>query len=831
MKKRLAKAVLMSLVCVNTFACSVEAAQEILIEDNGSNTVVVNGSDTVYVKDISTSIRNEYDSDSESSIKQFSIGDDVADNVTINLVKRNDRHSVNSYATLVNKANTTVNGNLTIHQDAFEQKAIDNSGNIKFNDEVRFTSQIYNSSTGRFVSDGYLHGIILYNDSNQRTVKSYGNIKNEGVMEILGSYKLDTPFIGSGNDIGIVVIDNSGTLKVDSKESSYIDGAIKNSGSLDIVVNGNDEFYSYQIENTSGNFRLVNNDGIVGITHIVNSGELSIVSESISRDGMFIGDIQHNSGATTNIKLGNDGLSEEHFDLLHGTITGSNNGGFKLVLEKNGELWTMDGEHGSQQVEPISGIELNGGKIAFSDNYFVPSDGAYFWFEKYNTLTLNDFSSNGKFGTIDLDNHGDLVSGGIYLFTDLAENKGDKVVFTGTTPSQVVPLGIYNKNDNNGIPIVREDGHSVTIIEAPSDTKMQFKTNLVVYGTPSEEFIDLHGDNYDSDFTDLVDCCNYKVYKAQIDEFIEGNTKYWNFVGWEETGANRGGEDILPQQFDGTDIIQIDTDNTFKRMNELRRDIRTDPSEVGVWMRGETGQTKIGTYSYDYNLMSGGYDWHKENEAGILFTGVGFSYAINDCDDAVVGDTKSYGVNLYGSWYGKAKNEYVDLVLRYGQLDKEYAGLDRNGVFVSGEYDKDMFSVAAKYGRRIYKDDWYWEPSVGFTWGKVGSADFVDNLGTNIHADSTNSMIASLGMQVGKNIKGIEYYCKAEVMHDFDGNIRVTAPGLLAEDDMGGTWLKCAIGASRKVSENNSFYLEVERDFGNKVEKPYGLSLGYRFTW
>lgn len=280
-----------------------------------------------------------------------------------------------------------------------------------------------------------------------------------------------------------------------------------------------------------------------------------------------------------------------------------------------------------------------------------------------------------------------------------------------------------------------------------------------------------------------------------------------------------------------TNETSVDEENKNSNVKSEQRDIRVDPSEVGVWMRGETGESKISSYSFNYNVMSGGYDWHKENDEGILFTGIGFSYGTNDCDDGVIGDSKSYGVNIYGSWYGKAKNEYVDLTLRYGRLDKEYSGLDRSGMYVSGEYEKDMFSIATRYGRRIFEDGWYWEPSLGLIWGRIGSADFVDNLGTDIHANASDSIIASFGMQVGKNIKGIEYYGKAEIMHDFDGKIRVSTPGIVAEDDMGGTWVKCAIGASRKIGQHKSFYFELVRDFGNKVEKPYGVSLGYRFTW
>ncbi|MGM9568968.1 MAG: autotransporter outer membrane beta-barrel domain-containing protein [Phascolarctobacterium sp.] len=67
--------------------------------------------------------------------------------------------------------------------------------------------------------------------------------------------------------------------------------------------------------------------------------------------------------------------------------------------------------------------------------------------------------------------------------------------------------------------------------------------------------------------------------------------------------------------------------------------------------------------------------------------------------------------------------------------------------------------------------------------------------------------------------------------HDCDGNIRIFAPKIAADDYMGGTWCKVAIGASRKVGKNNSFYIDIEKDFGNKVKKPYSIGAGYRYTW
>ena len=597
-------------------------------------------------------------------------------------------------------------------------------------------------------------------------------------------------------------MENNGNLKINNNINiAYYKGkyGLYNSSGAELVVDGH-----LHISANSGSVNLVNNGNVK-----VNGG-ISLYnsySNGVENNGTFIVNasgrvninaaVVHNQGAVTDIVLQSpdkeiistypDNMREDvKIQSLVGDIKGSSYGGFSLNIREGG-VWSVD-----SAPESVFGVKLNGGQILVSaDKYVFDADtaSAFLWNDNYKTFKLNDFESNG--------------SGFVQIATDLKERKGDKIEFMGETPDVIIPIMIINKNDNNGIPITPTDGYSVKIVSAPSDTQMDINANLGFYGK------------------------NNEIYVPIIETTVDDIHKNWNFVGWEEAEDNRSGKQESQKEAIDQSILVEDVEPIFKRFNDLR----TDPSEIGVWVRGETGETKIRNLSYDHNIMSGGYDWDYKNDAGVLFAGVGFTYSTNECDDKAIGDTKGYGFNAYGSWLGKKNNDYVDLVVKYGKLDKSYAGYDENNIFVAGEYDKDLFTIAAKYGRRIFKDDWYYEPSVGLTWGRVGSADFTDNHGTRIHADNSYSNIASLGIQVGKNIKGIEYYGKAEVMHDFDGKIHVSAPGRSVEDDMGGTWVKCAIGASRMIDENNSFYLEVERDFGNKVEKPYGFSAGYRFTW
>ena len=716
MKKRLAKAVLMSLAFNSLNICH---ANVIEIKESLDNEIVINGSLNNSIVDKSTSSDDDGIS-SDSGISKFDIENFSDEQITIDLSTRSDREYVYSFSSLKNNAKTRINGNISIFNDVSggQYKSIENTGKgLSFTGKVQFVGEIYNSADGILEFTGGLEG-LRFGDEQNINLLSYGNINNLGELTIKGGYlSLVAEAFQSTDNIGNIgngtelIIHNEGTLLIESDNTSIND-----------------------------------------IKHIS-------------------GTVNHSNNAKTTISLDNN-------DVFWGNIKGSNES-FVLELGK-GAYWDAIG-----QEDVVEGIVLNGGLIVIQ-----ALNNASIWESNdYANLKLKNFSTDG--------------TGMIELKTDLANNIGDSVEFLGNTPAADLNIRIRNKNDNNGVDIKPEDNRRITIVKTPEGSDMLVKAEEVYFGNST------------------------KVATPTIERASDDSINRYDFVGWTTRDAgNNLADEQDGQQIDHSILVE-DVEPIFKRFNDLR----TDPSEVGVWMRGETGETKIRNLSYDHNVMSGGYDWEHKNDNGILFTGVGFTYSTNECDDKAIGDTKGYGVNVYGSWLGKKNNDYVDLVVKYGKLDKSYAGYDENNIFVSGDYDKDLFTVSAKYGRRIFKDDWYYEPSVGLAWGKVGSANFTDNYNTPIHADASYSTIASLGMQVGKNIKGIEYYGKAEVMHDFDGKIHVSAPGRSVEDDMGGTWVKCAIGASRKIDENNSFYLEVERDFGNKVEKPYGFSLGYRFTW
>lgn len=652
---------------------------------------------------------------------------------------------------------------------------------INSDKDIWIVNNIY---SGHASADAIKSQIAIMNEAGTLTVKS--NLKIGLNNKIPETAALINEAGATLNIIGDVSISSD-----TSSGNGFSGSVIENEGNM--TING-EVVFNVSADNLPGDKPYA-----AGYNAISNNGNFTLNADGIARATYIYGDIEHFSGAQTNINLKGDEKSLDSSHILEGAFWGAIKGSdanFHMTLGEN-TFWSVPAD----QTDVVYGLKLNGGVVYVNTPNYYDYGSSDVWNTNYQTVTFANLQTNEK--------------SAICVSTDLLNNVGDKVVLTGTVPA-ALQLGIKNKDDNGGVPIKESDGHSVTVVHVDGDNKVNLKTGLMFYNLEITG-----GDDSLSLYTPII-----KEEALTSGTIITGRD--YNFVGWGSSSAG----DVLDKQLPSNEpyINTNELDNVFKRV----MDIRNDPSEVGVWIRGETGKMKIEGYGYDYNLTSGGHDWKHENNAGILFGGFGITHSVNKCDTGIIGDTKSTGYNLYGSWLGKDNNDYVDVILKYGKMDKTYAGLDINNIFAAGSYSKDVLSIAAKYGRRYeMRNDWYYEPFAGLTWGKISDVDFKDARGFNIHGDSVTSKIANLGMQVGKKMDKRDFYYRMNLVHDFDGKMHVNVPGTTtnAYTDMGGTWLKCAIGTSAKIGKNNSYYIDLEKDFGSKVEKPWSISAGYRHTW
>lgn len=625
-------------------------------------------------------------------------------------------------------------------------------------------------------------------------IKSQYAIKNEaGTLTVKSNLKIDLndkiPKTAALRNEAGATLNILGDVHIVSGNGFKGSGvsAIENEGNMtingDVIIGLLPDIYSGDIPYTAG------------CNAISNKGNFTLNADDIAWSVFIEGDIEHFSGAQTNINLKGNEKSLDGISDFWGAIKGSD-ANFHMTLGENTH-WAVP----ANQTDVVYGLKLNGGVVYVNTPNYYDYGSSDVWNTKFQTVTFANLQTNEK--------------SAICVSTDLLNDVGDKVVLTGTVPA-ALQLGIKNKDDNGGVPIKESDGHSVTVVHVDGDNKVNLKTGLMFYNLEIAG-----GDDSLSLYTPII-----KEEALTSGTIITGRD--YNFVGWGSSSAG----DVLDKQLPSNEpyINTNELDNVFKRVV----DIRNDPSEVGVWIRGETGEMKIDGYGYDYNMTSGGHDWKHESNAAIMFGGFGITHSVNKCDTGIIGDAKSTGYNLYGSWLGKDNNDYIDVILKYGKMDKTYAGLDINNVFAGGNYSKDVFSVAAKYGRRYeMRNDWYYEPFAGLTWGRISDVDFKDTRGFKIHGDSVTSKMANIGIQVGKKLDKHDIYYRMNLVHDFDGEMYMNVPGTktAAYTDMGGTWLKFAVGTSAKVGKNNSFYIDLERDFGSRVEKPWAISAGYRHTW
>lgn len=652
---------------------------------------------------------------------------------------------------------------------------------IKSDKDIWFVNNIY---SGHASADAIKSQCAIKNEAGTLTVKS--NLKiglNNKIPETAALINEAGATLNILGDVHIASDTSSG--------NGFSGSVIENEGNM--TING-EVVFNVSADNLPGDKPYA-----AGFNAISNMGNFTMNADDIARATYIYGDIEHFSGAQTNINLKGDEKSLDSSHILEGAFWGAIKGSdenFHMTLGEN-TFWSVP----ANQTDVVYGLKLNGGVVYVNTPNYYDYGSSDVWNTNYQTVTFANLQTNEK--------------SAICVSTDLLNDVGDKVVLTGTVPAEL-QLGIRNKDDNGGVPIKETDGHSVTVVHVDGDNKVNLKTGLMFYNLEIAG-----GDDGLSLYTPII-----KEKALTSGALITGRD--YNFVGW---GSKAAG-DILDQQLPTNEpyINTNELDNVFKRL----MDIRNDPSEVGVWIRGETGEMKIDGYGYDYNMTSGGHDWKHESNAAIMFGGFGITHSVNKCDTGIIGDAKSTGYNLYGSWLGKDNNDYIDVILKYGKMDKTYAGLDINNVFAGGNYSKDVFSIAAKYGRRYeMRNDWYYEPFAGLTWGRISDVDFKDTRGFKIHGDSVTSKMANIGIQVGKKLDKHDIYYRMNLVHDFDGEMYMNVPGTktAAYTDMGGTWLKFAVGTSAKVGKNNSFYIDLERDFGSRVEKPWAISAGYRHTW
>lgn len=327
------------------------------------------------------------------------------------------------------------------------------------------------------------------------------------------------------------------------------------------------------------------------------------------------------------------------------------------------------------------------------------------------------------------------------------------------------------------------------------------------------------------------------------DEFVDNvldadNTaENWVITGVQEKITSNAGEAVI-------DMSRSNYKNAvyLDRLNKRLGEARFIDGDEGMWVRMRHDRIGMKDAFRSSNTMYQlGYDkLHKEYENGERHIGAAIDYLDGETSYSKVGgtgETSRLGFWMYDTWLDN-KGHYADYVAKFGHMSNDFDIKSFvTGESITGEYDNNLFSVSAEFGRK--KDignDWYVEPQVQLQLARITDAAYATTQGTNVYVDAINSLIARAGFRLGKDVeKDSTIYFKADVMHEFLGDQRIVAGDNTGNMDKTfgnkGTWYDIGFGFSKVVGHNSYAYIDVEKSFGNDNDDTYQINGGVQWSF
>ena len=621
---------------------------------------------------------------------------------------------------------------------------------------------------------------------------------------------------------GQIIINNKGLLS--SKNALAVNGAgsaIKVNGLVNIDTGKNDA-----LTVADGSMQLAGGS-ITGNVNAFGAGSVNVnVNEQAagSNTVKVTGDINAADNGVINIGLANEGSS------LNGNVTATDAANASIYA-KNGASWTGNA----------------------TGNVSLTLDNKASW-NNIGDSTLKKLSGTG--GVIDQtkDGAGNITvtdySGDVTVLYkhDLSLNDDGSIKnisFSGgnfTVDKAAKDSSITLKTDRNGITSLSDTANIEKLMDELS--------KKLFYNDATANADNLKGTLVISE--GLTAASASKAYGTiQYNEHGQGGYKEGSLVrtdpeiiyGNSETAMMRGAKSAMAS----TALLwRTEANDMQKRIG----DIRLAGEESGLWAKYYGGKTSYDAnntkYQTSFNAYQLGYD--KNIDKNLIWgTSISYNKGSNTYELGGRGDGKAISVAAYGTWLGE-RGHYADVIIKGSKLDNDYKVFNDMGHKLEGDYDTWGLSMSAEYGRRLkLQNDYYVEPSVEFSIGRVAAADysaasdFLDAHGKNkymsVKQDAFTSAIGRLGIGFGKITEKSTFYTKLAWAHEFSGDFTTTfaaegEPTSGTQVDFSGSWYEWQIGGSVNVNDNSYVYATFEKKFGGDAgSNDWRLDAGLRWSF
>ena len=536
-----------------------------------------------------------------------------------------------------------------------------------------------------------------------------------------------------------------------------------------------------------------------------NTGSITI---NLKNNGVYEGRVDDYADATLEDVV----FRPEEFD-----VAVTDGGTVNMTL--NNSTWTA---HGQSFVTSVD-FGQEGGVIDLSK-------------DENNSVTIRNLTGNGTFNML-LNSEDHSVSDMLYI----GKNEGIQTInivggITGgleniseDNPLRFATVGIDTVDD---LPSVENSGISAY-------TRGAGLYNLE-YFVDKEKYNEQDGNNEQyngSGDGQGVDKPGNDFVEDALVADSQGQAVNWIITGAQATGMTDSGETIVNMSHANyKNAVYMD------RLNKRLGEARYIDGDEGMWVRlrhdriGQQGEFRSMNTMYQL-----GYDkLDNKDDKGERHIGAAIDYMDGSTSYSDIygeGETKRWGFWMYDTWLGN-KGHYADYIVKFGHLHNDFDLRDKDsGEKVTGDYDNNVFSISAEYGRK--KDignDWYIEPQAQLQLARVTDAEYTTSQGTDVYVDGINSLIGRIGFRLGKDVdERSTVYVKADVLHEFLGDQRIVAGDVTGALDKtyenSGTWYDVGFGFATAVGNNSYAYLDFEKSFGNDNDETYQINAGLQWSF
>jgi len=160
-----------------------------------------------------------------------------------------------------------------------------------------------------------------------------------------------------------------------------------------------------------------------------------------------------------------------------------------------------------------------------------------------------------------------------------------------------------------------------------------------------------------------------------------------------------------------------------------------------------------------------------------------------------------------------------------------------DGTLVDGSDSTQGVGLSVELGRRInFNQGWFIEPSAQISTLWVKGADYHLSNGLQANSDQASSKQGALHTVLGRTLKlqngmQIQPWVRASLIEEFAKNNKVSINDNAFNNDMSGLRGEFTLGTSAQVTNDLQIYTEANYSKGEKIETPWGASLGLRWSW